>query len=84
MENTETTRITTKGQVVIPVGIRRHLKLSPGTELYVTVEHGRVILEPKPVRRSQLEDWKARNPAAVRLTTAQLCRPVTLDKDDRT
>jgi len=40
----ETTRLTSKGQVVIPKAIRDRLKVMPGTELAVTLEGGRIVL----------------------------------------
>jgi len=40
------TKVSKKGQVVIPKGIRDRLGLTPGTVLKVTVEGRKVILEP--------------------------------------
>ena len=41
-------RITSKGQVTIPQGIREELGLLPHTEVEFTVEDGRAVLRPKP------------------------------------
>ncbi len=40
------TKITSKGQVVIPKDIREKLGLNPGTILNVKVEGKKIILEP--------------------------------------
>ena len=39
-------KLSSKGQIVIPKGIRGSLELKPGTELRVKVAEGRLILEP--------------------------------------
>ena len=44
------TRISTKGQVVLPSLIRRKLDLRAGDRLDANVEGGRVILTPRKVR----------------------------------
>jgi len=44
------TRLSTKGQVVLPSPIRRRLRLRSGDELDASVENGRVILTPR-IRR---------------------------------
>lgn len=41
-----TTVITTKGQVVIPSAIRKHLNLKEGTTLCVTEEGDKIIFQP--------------------------------------
>ena len=41
-----TTVLTTKGQVVIPSDIRKHLNLKQGTRLCVVEEGNRIILQP--------------------------------------
>ena len=41
-----TTTITTKGQIVIPVAIRKHLKLKEGTKLTVSEEGLTIVLRP--------------------------------------
>jgi len=38
-----------KGQVVIPVAIRRQLGLQPGQEVEIRAEEGRVVLAPLPL-----------------------------------
>jgi AbrB family looped-hinge helix DNA binding protein len=41
------TRISTKGQVVLPVPLRRRLGLRAGDPLDVSVEDGRIVLAPR-------------------------------------
>jgi len=41
------TRLSTKGQVVVPNQIRRRLGLKPGDTLDATTEAGRIVLTPK-------------------------------------
>jgi AbrB family looped-hinge helix DNA binding protein len=44
------TRVSTKGQVVLPSPIRRDLGLRPGDPLEATVEDGRIVLTPGRAR----------------------------------
>ena len=44
MSNFATTRLSSKGQVVIPEAIRRALGLGPGTRFVVAGEDGTVVL----------------------------------------
>ncbi len=53
----QTTRLTSKGQVVIPKAIRDRLKVMPGTELTVTLEGGRIVLNPVRVKSQRLSAW---------------------------
>jgi AbrB family looped-hinge helix DNA binding protein len=45
------TKVSTKGQVVLPGPLRRRLNLQPGDALHVDVENGRIILTPPRKRR---------------------------------
>jgi AbrB family looped-hinge helix DNA binding protein len=47
------TRISTKGQVVLPSRIRRQLDLRPGDSLDAKVEGGNVVLAPPKKRRQK-------------------------------
>ncbi|MBW2038496.1 MAG: AbrB/MazE/SpoVT family DNA-binding domain-containing protein [Deltaproteobacteria bacterium] len=40
------TRVTTKGQIVIPAALRRRLKIQKGTIFSVSERDGKIILEP--------------------------------------
>lgn len=69
-------RLTDKGQLVIPKPIRDALRLGPGSELIVTIEGGRVVLEPRRLKSGKkLGDWL---PAMQVRPTA---RKVDLDAD---
>jgi len=47
------TRISTKGQLVLPSAIRRRLGLQPGDPLSVRVEGETILLRPKTKRRTK-------------------------------
>jgi len=42
------TRVSTKGQVVLPAPIRNRLGIRPGDPLEITIEHDRIVLSPPP------------------------------------
>jgi AbrB family looped-hinge helix DNA binding protein len=44
------TKISTKGQVVLPAPVRRKLGLQPGDPLDVKAEAGRIVLTPRKTR----------------------------------
>jgi AbrB family looped-hinge helix DNA binding protein len=44
------TRLSTKGQVVLPSPVRRKLGLRPGDPLDVRTEEGRIVLTPRRKR----------------------------------
>ena len=50
------TRVTIKGQVTIPKGVRDRLGIRPGDEVEFVEEDGRVALQ-KSVRRSPFDKW---------------------------
>lgn len=39
-------KLSSKGQVVLPKEVRENLGIGPGTTLRVTVQDGRIILDP--------------------------------------
>ena len=43
---TQITTVSTKGQLVIPAGMRESLGIAPGTRIAVTLQGARIILEP--------------------------------------
>jgi AbrB family looped-hinge helix DNA binding protein len=67
-------RITSKGQVTIPLAIRRKAGLAPKTELTFTLSRGVVILEKAPgaERRGERLVAAMRGKATTRLTTDQI------------
>ena len=66
MNDIATTRLSSKGQVVIPEAIRQRMRLEPGTEFVVVGEDGTVVLkviEPPSMRDFDEIVAKARNGA---------------------
>ena len=59
------TRLSSKGQIVIPKDIRDALRLKPGETLSVTREGRRIILEPLSAPRETISyaEFKRRVPA---------------------
>ena len=51
-------KLTDKGQLLIPKSIRDALRLGPGSELLVSLEAGRVVLEPRRSKSGRkLAEW---------------------------
>jgi AbrB family looped-hinge helix DNA binding protein len=51
-----TTIISSKGQVVLPVALRRKLALYPGDALDISVEEGaRIVMKRRPSRRRKMK-----------------------------
>jgi len=48
------TRVSTKGQVVLPGVLRRKLGLHPGDPLEAQIEGGRIVLTPQRRRRHKI------------------------------
>jgi len=48
------TKVSTKGQVVLPGPIRRRLGIRPGDTLDAEVAAGRVVLTPRKARRRKI------------------------------
>ncbi len=46
-----TTRLSTKGQVILPKSVREAGRWEPGTEFEVSARDGGVFLAPKPTRK---------------------------------
>ncbi len=61
--------VTTKGQIVIPSKIRKHLNIKKGTRLGVTEKGGRVVLQP-------LTSEYFENMAGILKTRGQLTRAI--------
>jgi AbrB family looped-hinge helix DNA binding protein len=74
----ETVTLSTKGQLVIPANVRDALRLHAGNRLRVSIEGGNIVLKPDTRRQ-----WKPLNPAGVKLTIAELSRPVELKREAR-
>ncbi|MCA9418819.1 MAG: AbrB/MazE/SpoVT family DNA-binding domain-containing protein [Candidatus Omnitrophica bacterium] len=53
----ETTRLSSKGQIIIPKGIRDKLEWNPGVEFTVEEKEEGILLRPlKPFPRTRIED----------------------------
>jgi AbrB family looped-hinge helix DNA binding protein len=74
-----TTTVSSKGQVVLPKPVRDALRIRPGTRLKVAVEGTRVILDTVPPSAGP-QAWQPLNPAGVKLSTSELCKPVDLNR----
>ncbi len=72
-----TAKLTDKGQLVIPKAIRDQLHLVKGSAFAVTLENGRVVLEPsRPRKAHRITDWPGFGRPLVRLATTALCADV--------
>jgi AbrB family looped-hinge helix DNA binding protein len=47
------TKVSTKGQIVLPGPLRRRLGIQAGDPLEVNIESGRIVLTPRTRRRHQ-------------------------------
>jgi AbrB family looped-hinge helix DNA binding protein len=48
------TRVSTKGQLVIPSALRRKLGIEPGDPLEAKIEGDRIVLTPRPKAKRKL------------------------------
>ena len=72
-----TARLTDKGQLVIPKPIRDQLHLAKGSEFAVSLENGRVILQPSsPKKKHRITDWLPDFQVRRKLNLKELCAPV--------
>jgi AbrB family looped-hinge helix DNA binding protein len=60
-----TTRLSTKGQLVIPAGVRKRLHLRPGDSIELRVEGDRLILQAQARPTATLRRGKFRRPVLV-------------------
>ena len=49
------TKVSTKGQVVLPGPIRRRLDIRPGDALEAKIESGRIVLTPRKKRSHRIK-----------------------------
>jgi AbrB family looped-hinge helix DNA binding protein len=49
------TKVSTKGQVVLPGPLRRRLDIRPGDPLEVDIQDGRIVLTPRKKRSHQVK-----------------------------
>lgn len=58
-------RLSSKGQLVIPADLRRALGLRPGDRIELTLEGRRLVLEPQPSRGARLARGRWGRPVLV-------------------
>lgn len=69
-------RITTKGQVTIPLGIRERFGLLPHTEVEFAIDNGNVVLRKTNSGNRQAREWvrQYRGTADAGLTSDEIMR----------
>ena len=69
-------KITSKGQVTIPLPIRSEFGLKPGTDVEFVAVDGKVLLRPRRKRRDPVEDWlqEATGVARRKTTTTKIMK----------
>lgn len=66
-------RVTTKGQITIPLSIRKKLNITPATEVdFVIDENGRVYLVKKENQTSSQRFSRLRGIATVNMSTEEI------------
>ncbi len=70
------TTLTSKGQLVIPKSIRTALHARPGTRFYVSIDKGRIVLEPNTSKSQALSDWLPALQIRRQISEADLIAPV--------
>lgn len=79
----ENTTLTSKGQLVIPKAIRTALHVRPGTRFSVTLDNGRIVLEPSAVKSKRLSDWLPAMQVKRKINEAELIAPVDGYSDEQ-
>ena len=69
-------KITTKGQVTIPLPIRNEFDLKPGTDVEFIAKAGKVVLRAKRKRQNPVDDWlkEATGVARGKTTTGRIMK----------
>jgi AbrB family looped-hinge helix DNA binding protein len=69
-------RITSKGQVTIPLPIRSEFGFKPGTDVEFVAEQGKVILRARRKGTDPIEAWLKENTGVARrsVTTAKILK----------
>lgn len=76
----ETTRLTSKGQLVIPKAIRKRLRVAAGTEFSVSASGQRIVLEAVRRKGHRLNDWTGFKRPVKKLSDKDAFAPVDLDR----
>jgi AbrB family looped-hinge helix DNA binding protein len=74
----QTTRLTSKGQLVIPKAVRDRMHIAAGTEFKVTQSGQRIVLEALRRKGHRLSDWPGFGRTLKRLSDAEAFAPVDL------
>ncbi len=77
----ETTRLTSKGQLVIPKTIRDRLRVAAGTEFTVTASGQRIVLEAVRRKGHRLNDWAGFKHTVKKLSDKEAFAPVEWDRN---
>ncbi len=73
-------RVTTKGQVTIPLKIRKKLKIAPASEVaFIEGEDGRVYIEKVNGGSTGSRFAKLRGAATVKMTTEEIMALTRMD-----
>jgi AbrB family looped-hinge helix DNA binding protein len=69
-------KITSKGQVTIPLPIRHRFGLQPGTEVEFVAENGKVVLHRRAKRSHPVDNWlrQATGVAKGKTTTTKIMK----------
>ncbi len=74
-------RVTTKGQVTIPLHIREKLGITPATEIDFVEEEGRIFLVKRKEAKAAVRKFaKLRGSATVKMTTNEIMALTRSDK----
>lgn len=74
------TKLSTKGQVVLPQGTRRRMNLRPGDELEVRTDGERIVLIPKRKRAPKSEVVRDPLTGFPVLTAGKKAEPLTSEE----
>ncbi len=77
----ESTSLSSKGQLVIPKAVRERLQLRPGDVLRVSVSGRRIVLDAGPAKTLQVQDWLPRLQVIRDINVDALCQPVEQCKE---
>ena len=70
-------KLTTKGQVTIPLKIREHLSLAPYDDVDFVIKDGEVVLKKNPDSRNGFQHHindKMRGKGRIKMTTDEIMR----------
>lgn len=74
-------KITSKGQVTIPLPLRDRFGLKPGTEVDFVAENGKVVLQARPKRSHPVDHWLRQATGVAKGTTTARIMKLTRGED---